>query len=188
MSFLGGILNIFSGSNQVNNSETKQHGVATQQQLNVASNGIGSSLHTYSSGQAPVYASTSTYALQGYAYILPNGAVVANPPDITPDQVDEMNRQWKEKHKQKFLEFPVDQREAFLMVRRARAVEEGMVGDGAGLSGANGTGYTTSGLASWTDVNHLGLTLAEYETARADALMDEVLKDKLSLGLKAYEL
>jgi hypothetical protein len=88
---------------------------------------------------------------QNYQRYSPNGTVVTNLAQLpTADQLDEMNRKWKEEQKAKFLAFPVEQREAFLMMRRARAVEEGMSQYGS-LFGVAINGYRTSqgGLASW---------------------------------------
>lgn len=152
----------------------QMQGMAGQMQANQG-NGLGQ-IVTYQ-GQAPQYVQQqqglngwmvpSVYVPQGTAYQA-NGGVIINPADVSADVIDEVNRKFKLELTERFLAFPVHQREAFLITLRARAVEEGMNAQNQ-FFGVNRYGATPTPPC---------LTLQEYEDAHASSLFDAILEDE----------
>lgn len=128
--------------------QMSQQNMYVHQGSHVGSGGAGggSGVLITHSGQAPMW-------------------IQSNPP-MTPDQQDEISRKWKETCREKFLGFPVEQREAFLLVRRAHAVEIGM----------QGVGHV--GIVYHATYNPPQPTLDEYEQWHADSLIDKMLEEE----------
>jgi hypothetical protein len=115
----------------------------------------------------------------GVAYATLNGQVVANPANMSPDQIEEINRQALDAKKAQFLKHPAVNRDAFIQHLRARSVSEDM--EAPGVFGTQRHGYQviyngSGGLISWMP-QEVKVTLEQFETWHADALLDKILEE-----------